>query len=72
MQSGEEAHLVLFGLWLWQMAEGGLDKGGGRWRERGKLSVLGLWGRSTVPALFSASALSLRSDDTLLQAHINL
>lgn len=40
----------------------------------GKRKLICPWavGQNTVPALFSASALSLRNDDTLLQAHINL
>lgn len=48
-----------------------LDKGRGKAGARGNLSVLGLRDR-TVLALFGASALSLRNDDTLLKAHINL
>lgn len=52
-----------------------LDKGGGRVRgEHGERKLICPWavGQNTVPALFSFSALSLRNDDTLLQAHINL
>ena len=52
-----------------------LDKAGGRVRGKlGERKLICPWavGQNTVPALFSVSALSLRNDDTLLQAHINL
>lgn len=52
-----------------------LDRGGGRARgELGERKLICPWavGQNTVPALFSVSALTLRNDDTLLQAHINL
>lgn len=52
-----------------------LDKRGGKARgELGERKLICPWavGQNTVPALFSVSALSLRNDDTLLQAHINL
>lgn len=52
-----------------------LDKGGGKVRgELGERKLICPWavGQNTVPALFSVSAPSLRNDDTLLQARINL
>lgn len=52
-----------------------LDKGGGRARGKlGERKLICPWavGQNTVPALFHVSDPSLRNDDTLLQAHINL
>lgn len=52
-----------------------LDKGGGKVRGKlGERKLICPWavGQNTVPALFSVSAPSLRNDDTLLQARINL
>lgn len=52
-----------------------LDREGGRVTgELGERKLICPWavGQNTVLALFSSSALSLRNDDTLLQAYINL